>query len=31
MDLISIIIVFSFLEIQSNSVPVDDRPYQGVF
>ena len=31
MDLISTIIVFGFLEIQSNSVPVDDKPYQGIF
>ena len=28
-DLISTIIVFGFLEIQSNNVPVDDKPYQG--
>ena len=28
MDLISTIIVFDFLEIQSNNVPVDDKPYQ---
>ena len=28
MDLISTIIVFGFLEIQSNNVPVDDKPYQ---
>ena len=31
MDLISTIIVFGFLEIQSNNVPVDDKPYQGIF
>ena len=31
MDFISAIIVFSFLEIQSNNVPVDDKPYQDVF
>ena len=31
MDLISTIIVFGFLEIQSNNVPVDDKPYQSVF
>ena len=31
MVLISAIIVCSFLEIQSNNVPVDDKPYQGVF
>ena len=31
MDLISTIIVFVFLEIQSNNVPVDDKPYQGIF
>ena len=30
MDLISTIIVFVFLEIQSSNVPVDDKPYQGV-
>ena len=29
-DLISTIIVFGCLEIQSNSVPVDDKPYQAV-
>ena len=31
MDLISTIIVFGFLEIQSNNVPVDDKTYQDVF
>ena len=31
MDFISTIIVFGFLEIQSNNVPVDDKPYQGIF
>ena len=33
MDLISTtcIIVFGFLEIQSNNVPVDDKPYQDIF
>ena len=30
-DLISTIIVFGFLEIQSNNVPVDAKPYQGIF
>ena len=30
MDLISTIIVFGFLEIQSNNVPVDNKPYQEV-
>ena len=30
MDLISTIIVFGFLEIQSNNVPVDDKPYQNI-
>ena len=30
-DLISTIIVFVFLEIQSNNVPVNDKPYQDVF
>ena len=29
MDLISTIIAFGFLEIQSNNV--DDKPYQGIF
>ena len=28
MDLIDTIIVFGFLEIQNNNVPVDDKPYQ---
>ena len=27
----SIIIVFGFLQIQGNNVPVDDKPYQDVF
>ena len=31
MDLISKIIVFGFVEIQSNNVPVHDKPYQGIF
>ena len=31
MDLISTIIVFGFLEIQSNNVPVGDKPYQDIF
>ena len=31
MDLISAVILFRFLEIQSNNVPVDDKPYQAVF
>ena len=31
MNLISTINVFGFLEIQSNNVPVDDKPYQGIF
>ena len=31
MDLISSIIVFGFLEIQSNNVPVDDKSYQDIF
>ena len=31
MVLISAIIVCSFLEIQSNNVPVNDKPYQDVF
>ena len=31
MVLISAIIVCTFLEIQSNNVPVDDKPYQDVF
>ena len=31
MDLITTIIVFGFLEIQSNNVPVHDKPYQGIF
>ena len=30
MDLLNAIIVFSFLEIQSNHVFVDDNPYQDV-
>ena len=30
-DLISTIIVFGVLEIQSNNVPVDDEPYQDIF
>ena len=30
-DLISTIIVLGFLEIQSNNVPVDDKPYQDIF
>ena len=30
MNLISTITVFGFLEIQSNDVPVDDKPYQDV-
>ena len=29
-NLISTIIVFVFLEIESNNVPVDDKPYQDV-
>ena len=31
MVLISTVIVCSFLEIQSNNVPVDDKKYQDVF
>ena len=31
MDLIITITVLGFLEIQSNDVPVDDKPYQNVF
>ena len=31
MDLISTIVVFGFLEVQSNNVPVDNKPYQDVF
>ena len=32
MDFIStIIIAFGFLEIESNNIPVDDKPYQDVF
>ena len=31
LDLISTIIVFGFLEIQSKNVPVDDKPYQDAF
>ena len=31
MDLISTFSAFGFLEIQSNNVPVDDKPYQGIF
>ena len=31
MDLISTIILFVFLEIQSNNVSVDDKPYQDIF
>ena len=30
MDLISTIIVFGFLKIQSNNVPVDDKSYQDI-
>ena len=31
MELISTIIVFVVLEIQSNNVPVDDKPYEDIF
>ena len=31
MDLITTIIIFGFLETQSNNVPVDDKPYQDIF
>ena len=31
MGLISTIIVFGVLEIQSNNVPVDNKPYQDIF